>query len=434
MARKTNSKKTNNEKNGNSNTYSNGKEVGVNISSNKYNTMSYVFLATLLLLALIVIVPMLNILLAASLLAFIFYPLYKIFYKKTHKPRLSSLVTVSLIVIFTIVPTVLLLNSMIGQMNNLNSFLTKLQSTINDKSCLENSTINNTLKNINSTQKLSPNSVGVISNNVAISDSKNGTIWCEWVKEINKYTGGKGLTSNNLNNMSNKIYSYVYQKLIELAVAIPNEIVIYLFVLFITYFLLIDGETIIEWFKVHLPLNPKLKQISFTQLHDVSKSVVFGQLIVSSVQGLTGAIGLYIGGLIFGISNTGFVLWGIAMVFASLIPIVGTALIWLPLGLIQIVAGLALNSYSYLYYGIYVLIYGATLVSNIDSVVRPKVTGNLASVHPLIILIGVIGGLKIMGVLGIFIGPILLALIVKILSQFYFNDNKNKSNNKKSII
>ena len=352
----------------------------------KSNTSKYIFLFVLIFATLIILIPILKILLTSFILTFVSFPLYAFIRKKTKMPRLSSLITVIIVVIVTIIPFVLIVNSLIHQVSSVGTFITKVQNITLSNQCAQGNT----------------------------------SLWCSTVGKLIHFKSGSSFLNVNFNNITNKIYSGVYKLVLNMALAAPNLVVVYLFVIFITYFLLIDGERLIAWLKEHLPVKKKIRETMFHELNDVSRSVIFGQLIVSAVQGLAGGIGLYLGGLFFSVPNTGFILWGIGMAFASLIPIFGTAIVWLPLGIMQMIAGLALNSPSLLYYGMYVLVYGATIVSNIDSFVRPKVMGDLAKVHPLIILVGVIGGLQMMGILGIFLGPIILSLVIKLLSKYYF--------------
>jgi predicted PurR-regulated permease PerM len=123
------------------------------------------------------------------------------------------------------------------------------------------------------------------------------------------------------------------------------------------------------------------------------------------IQGTLGSLGL----LIFGISN--WLFWGAIMTIMAFLPVLGTPIIWVPAAVGQILDGNTAR-------GVGLLIYGSVLVINIDNVIRPRLVSGRTKVHPLLILIGVIGGLKIFGFIGMLIGPLILALLVAFI-RFY---------------
>jgi len=185
--------------------------------------------------------------------------------------------------------------------------------------------------------------------------------------------------------------------------------------------MLIDGDKIAATLKHIIPLTKKHKTEMINELNRTANSVLFGQIIVSLVQGLTGSIGIFIGAKIFGIANPGIVIWGIMMAIASLIPIVGTGLVWVPLGLVNIVRGIGLDAMGSIWYGVFLLIWGALAVANIDALIRPKLVSQRANLHPIVVLISVFGGLQAFGFIGIFIGPIIISSLLKVI-QIYMKE------------
>jgi len=146
--------------------------------------------------------------------------------------------------------------------------------------------------------------------------------------------------------------------------------------------------------------------------------VLFGQIMVSFIQGLTGAAGILIGSAIFGISNPGVVGFGIAMAIASLIPFIGTGLVWIPLSASNILLGIVNNQPNLWGYGLFILVWGAVAVANIDSITRPKLVSSMSSLHPMVVLVSVFGGLALLGFIGIFIGPIVVGIFFKVLDIY----------------
>jgi predicted PurR-regulated permease PerM len=123
------------------------------------------------------------------------------------------------------------------------------------------------------------------------------------------------------------------------------------------------------------------------------------------IQGTLGTLGL----LIFGVSN--WLFWGAIMIVTAFIPLLGTPVIWVPAALSLIFGGHTAR-------GIGLLIYGGTLVMNIDNFLRPKLMAGRTKIHPVLILIGVLGGLRVFGFVGLLAGPLVLALLVAFI-KFY---------------
>src|SRR5947209_18014021 len=93
-----------------------------------------------------------------------------------------------------------------------------------------------------------------------------------------------------------------------------------------------------------------------------------------------------------------------AAAVCSLIPIVGTMLVWLPTGIYLMATG-------HLWKGIILILWGALVVGTIDNIIRPLVIGSKVELHPLLLLFSLLGGLQVFGFIGIFIGPVVLSVI-----------------------
>ena len=116
-----------------------------------------------------------------------------------------------------------------------------------------------------------------------------------------------------------------------------------------------------------------------------------------------------IGLLIIGVKSA--LLWGLVMMIFALVPFVGTPIVWIPLGLIEFISGNPAK-------GILVLLYGALVISSIDNIIKPRIIGKKAQVHPVLILLGVLGGIKMFGFVGLMFGPLLLALLLVLLDLY----------------
>ena len=148
------------------------------------------------------------------------------------------------------------------------------------------------------------------------------------------------------------------------------------------------------------------------QFEKVTYAVVFGQLLAAMAQGVVAIIGFYI----FGVSLPIF--WGVMTAFFALVPAVGTVIIWMPASLYLILSGYLTQDYITIANGIGLFVYGVLIISTIDNILRVKILEAKADVHPLIVIAGIIGGVNLFGVIGLFLGPILLPMLITYFETF----------------
>jgi predicted PurR-regulated permease PerM len=181
------------------------------------------------------------------------------------------------------------------------------------------------------------------------------------------------------------------------------DVVIGLFIMFLAmYYLFHEGESVFRRVRLLLPLAPNLKDKLIEEIKNVTFAVVYGQVMTAFIQGVLAGLGF----LVCGVSNAVF--WGFVMMILSFVPLVGSTIIWVPAGIYLILSGNHLR-------GAGLLAYGIVVVSNIDNVIKPRLIGGKSKIHALTILLGVFGGLKLFGFMGLFVGPLILALLNSIL-------------------
>jgi predicted PurR-regulated permease PerM len=150
---------------------------------------------------------------------------------------------------------------------------------------------------------------------------------------------------------------------------------------------------------MHLvPLGNKYEKILYTKFTETAFSALKGTLIIGGIQGL-------LGGLMFAfLGIQGAAIWGIIMVFLSILP-TGPSLVWLPTAIILLING-------QIWQGLTLLFFGLLVISVIDNLLRPILVGKETKLHPLLILFSTLGGIILFGFTGFIIGPILAALVV----------------------
>ncbi len=188
----------------------------------------------------------------------------------------------------------------------------------------------------------------------------------------------------------------------EFILSLPSILLSFFVMIFLTYYLFKDGNKFLEIFRKIIPLKTSMKDKLYEKFKITTKALIYGVLLTAVVQGLVAGIGYFI----FKISSP--LLFGFITMIGSLMPFLGTIVVWLPLGVFQLLQG---NLFS----GIGLLLYGALIISSMDNLIKPKFIGERAKIHPVIILIGLLGGIKVFGFMGIFIGPLFLTLVVEAL-------------------
>ncbi|MBN1157727.1 AI-2E family transporter, partial [Candidatus Woesearchaeota archaeon] len=192
--------------------------------------------------------------------------------------------------------------------------------------------------------------------------------------------------------------------------SIPGRILDTFIALFTMFFLLIEGESLVKQFWSIALFKEKHRDLIMKKLGEVSFAVVYGSIVVSLVQGVVAGIGYFI----FGLKSP--IVWGALTAVAALVPIVGTALVWVPVSVSHALLGLISQDMARFWNGLGLFVYSMIVVSNTDNLIKPKIIGSRSNVHPVVVLVGVIGGLKVFGILGFVLGPVVLALCVTIAS------------------
>ncbi len=171
------------------------------------------------------------------------------------------------------------------------------------------------------------------------------------------------------------------------------------------YYFFLDGDRWRARFVKLVPLPARDTHTFFDRFHRVSVAVVVGNLGTALAQALAAMLGYFLFGAPMPLT------WGAATLFAALVPVVGPALVWLP---VSVAVGLG---HGWLR-GIGLAIYGILVISAVDNVVRPLLTKRGLQLHPLLVFIGVFGGVISFGVAGLFLGPLVVALVVTVIEVY----------------
>ncbi len=180
------------------------------------------------------------------------------------------------------------------------------------------------------------------------------------------------------------------------------DIVVFIFQLFVTllavFFLLRDTNSIMRVMRRALPFDDVRRERIIRQTRELVYASVASALLIASLQGLAG-------GMVFAILGLAApVFWGVVMGFFALLPFVGTWVVWLPAAIWLIATGHVAR-------GVALAVLGATIVASIDNFLRPALLSGRAQMNGLLMFISLLGGVSVFGVLGLVLGPLIVAIV-----------------------
>jgi predicted PurR-regulated permease PerM len=203
-----------------------------------------------------------------------------------------------------------------------------------------------------------------------------------------------------IRNMSARLVDWAK----SLAVNITATIVDTVIVLFTLFFLLRDGQSILERAGSILPLEPDRYNLLLKTMSDSIVANIYGVAAVSLAQAALGAIGYWIAGL------PNVLLWSVLTALASMIPLLGAVAVW-GIGVIYLLTMAHWGA------AIFLLAYGTAVISMADNIVRPLVLSGRVKMNTLVIFFSLLGGVQAFGIIGLFIGPITISLTVALVKM-----------------
>ena len=223
-------------------------------------------------------------------------------------------------------------------------------------------------------------------------------------EKIYGLTGIQLMTDENIIAFQKKAATIVPTVINSSAILLSNFAVMF----FLLYYLLKKGREMESFLFRYIPLKPENLRILSKETKGMIKANAIGIPVLAITQGIVATIGYWI----FGVKD--FALWGFLTGVFSMIPIVGTAVIWLPLTAYMFAVNETGNATG-------LLIYAVALITNIDYVIRLTLLKKFMDVHPLITIFGVIIGIGLFGFWGVIFGPLLISYFI-ILVRIYVNE------------
>ncbi|GIW76054.1 MAG: AI-2E family transporter [Phycisphaerae bacterium] len=318
----------------------------------------------------LIISPFINVILWAAVLAVIAYPYHIQLCHRGFKPWLSALICTIGVILVVLVPVIVILTLMAAQ-------------------------VPEAVKQVNALGETAKHWINPESKLYQWVDPYVDLDWLQDPEVIREKTKAwlSPLTAQTA-SWATAAVTGVAGTLIQICFA--------LFTLF--YFLRDTGEIRSSMIDL-LPLERQQSLEVFKRCREIIQASVQGVILIAAIQGVLGALGFWF----LGIPSA--VLWGVVMFLLSLVPALGAFLVWVP-------AAIFLFATGHPYKAILLMVWGGVVIGSVDNFLRPRLVGKKTGMHDLVIFFSVLGGLQVFGVLGLFIGPVVVAISLSIIEVF----------------
>lgn len=258
--------------------------------------------------------------------------------------------------------------------------------------------------------------IGILTSRILPAVKESNKLWTaaeSIIQNLEQRYGVEILTQENLRNLG----EWGVNEMQGIVGATFNGLLMVVVMYFILFFMFVGAKTLENNLPKWLPLKPENATHLKKQLNSLVVSNAIGIPLVSFLQGVVALIGYWIAGV-----EDPF-LWFIATCIAAVIPILGAALVYVPLSIILLTQG-------HTWQGIFLFAFGFLIIGSVDNFFRFWLQKRIGDVHPLITIFGVILGLNIFGFMGLIFGPILLSLFLLLMDIYSkeFGINKEISN------
>jgi predicted PurR-regulated permease PerM len=197
----------------------------------------------------------------------------------------------------------------------------------------------------------------------------------------------------------------ISQSALSLGQSLIGIVLTVLMTLYLLFFFLIQGSSMVRQFKAVVPLSGPTKRSLGERIATLVRSTVKGTALVALLQGT-------IGGIIFAVLGLPSpLIWGTVMAFATLLPVIGTGLVWLPTALYLLATGQTWQGVALIFCGVFI-------IGGADNLARPMIVGRDTGLPDWVVLISTLGGVGLFGFHGVVLGPVVAGVTVALLELY----------------
>jgi predicted PurR-regulated permease PerM len=318
----------------------------------------------------LIIVPFIEVILWAAVLAIIAFPYHMRLRARGFRPWLAALITTLGVVVVVLVPVLVILTLVAAQIPDA----------------------------IDQVQKLIIAAKGWMAPDGAIYKWVDPRYDLDWLQDPEAVKSRTAALLSPLTARAAQLAGAAIGSLAGTAVQIC-------FALFTLFYFLRDTREIGTSIMDLLPLEKEQSKNVFKRCREIIDASVQGVIVIAGIQGALGAIGFWA----LGVPSA--ILWGVVMFILSMIPALGAFLVWVPAAIFLFATGAWIK-------GILLVIWGGVVIGSVDNFLRPKLVGQKTGMHDLVIFFSVLGGLQAFGILGLFLGPVVVAVALSITEVF----------------
>ncbi|MAG77895.1 hypothetical protein CL616_00860 [archaeon] len=316
----------------------------------------FAFFVVLLIGAFLIVKPFIVAILTSVILGYIFFPVYAWINKKIKRPNVSALIMIFFILLIIFVPTLFFFNMLFSEAT---AWYSSYEAT-NVATFLENNF------------------------NIVLGE----------------------VAQDRVDDVLTQVQDYLFVEASSFVFSLPKKIISFVIMMFIIFFVFREGERVASEVKRSLPIEESHRARVFHKVESTINSLVYGEIAISILQGVVATVGFWL----LGISSP--VLWGSIVAIVALLPAIGPLVVWLPMAIVLFLQG-------DVFAGVGVTLFGGIILTLLlDIIVKPKVLGYKGHIHPIIILLGVLGGLSVFGLTGIVLGPVILVLLILVVEIY----------------
>src|SRR6266508_2480843 len=310
--------------------------------------------------------PFITVLEWAAVLVIVFYPIHKRLAQKIKRRGLSALLSSLLVIVVLVLPLTFLTMALVNELSSTARNLPALVAQL-----------------MNPQAPITGRVSKWFHDHVAVDMTRSQEFVIEQLK-----TAGAALLGQSLGLVGNILSTIVKA-----------------FVIITMYYLFRDGDKIVRALPGALPLDHEQSAAIISRTSQVVSASVYGVVTIAMLQGVLGGLAFWVLGV------PAPILWGAVLALVCMIPIAGSFFVWLPASIYLMLTGHWTKA-------VLLILWGALVISTIDNFLRPKLIKNQTKLHELFVFFSVLGGMSVFGLLGIVLGPVVLAITLGLLNTF----------------